>query len=116
MLLLLAFAVQTFGRAMIVFDYRLNKTTYLKNCVNKARPMLQCQGKCQLAKKMLEQQQKEEKEQQKKNESKADQSLSSRSYFPAAVCMIDEQPLYYPVFCIGDILTQSRTLLRPPIA
>jgi hypothetical protein len=36
-------------------DYLVNLETYKKNCVNKAKPMLHCNGKCQLFKKMNKQ-------------------------------------------------------------
>ncbi len=116
MLLLLAFAGQTFGKAMIVVDYQVNNATYLKNCINKYRPMLECNGKCVLAKRMLAQQQKEEKEQQKKMETKADNSISSRSYFPESVIKIVKKHTYFLLFCIGKTISQTSFLLRPPIA
>jgi hypothetical protein len=33
-------------------DYILNQQDYLKKCVNKSRPILKCNGKCHLAKKL----------------------------------------------------------------
>lgn len=54
-ILLLAFAVQTFYSGGLIAHYYLNSTQYLQNCVNKAKPVLRCSGKCQLAKKMQQQ-------------------------------------------------------------
>lgn len=45
--------LQTFSREVLVVDYALNQATITARfCVNKARPMLQCNGKCHLAKQL----------------------------------------------------------------
>lgn len=36
---------------LMMLDYAINKGTYRLNCINKDRPLLHCDGKCQLAKK-----------------------------------------------------------------
>lgn len=38
-------------------DYVLRTEAYARNCVNKAKPMLQCKGKCQMMRKMAAQEQ-----------------------------------------------------------
>ena len=53
-ILLLAFLGQTFSQGVYYLGYMVDKREYEKNCVNKARPMLHCNGKCQLMKKMME--------------------------------------------------------------
>jgi hypothetical protein len=54
-LLMLLFSVQTFSTWLWVLDYQVNKAYIAKNrCINKARPQLHCNGKCQLAKKLAE--------------------------------------------------------------
>ena len=45
---------QTFSQGVYCLGYMIDKREYVKNCVNKARPMLHCNGKCQLMKKMME--------------------------------------------------------------
>ena len=50
--LLFSFALQVFNRSIIVLDYFANTASFAKNCENKARPMLHCNGKCQLMKKI----------------------------------------------------------------
>jgi hypothetical protein len=50
---LLLVLIQTFSKWIIWADYELNKDYIAKVlCENKKRPMLHCNGKCQLAKKM----------------------------------------------------------------
>ena len=51
-ILLAAFLVQTFSRTAVVVDYYSNTSAFARNCVNKARPLLHCNGKCQLMKKL----------------------------------------------------------------
>lgn len=51
-LFLLAFAVQTFQQSLIVGSYYFNNAVYAKNCENKAKPSLGCKGKCQMMKKL----------------------------------------------------------------
>lgn len=79
-LLLSAFFMQTFSRVFLVADYITNTKVYIENCINKKKVQLQCNGKCQLGKKV----EKEEKESQnnpvKKIENKFE-VLSSKSFF-----------------------------------
>jgi len=46
---------QSFSKWMIVLEYRLNSDYIAQHlCVNKSRPVLHCKGKCQMMKKMAE--------------------------------------------------------------
>ena len=69
-LLLIAFAIQSFHMGGIVVDYYLNTAAYAKYCENKAKPVLKCNGQCQMAKKILEKQKKEEQAPERKWDSK----------------------------------------------
>lgn len=51
---------QSFNQGLYYFSYVIQKKEYMKRCVNKARPMLHCNGKCQLMKKIEEQEKKEQ--------------------------------------------------------
>ncbi|WP_346238387.1 hypothetical protein ABDK00_008945 [Niabella insulamsoli] len=62
-------------------DYEINRARYEKNCINKARPKLKCNGKCQLAKKIQEEEKKNQENAEKKAEVKLAQVLSSRHFF-----------------------------------
>src|SRR4051794_9959605 len=58
-LLMVLFSVQTFSKWVWELDYQLNKTYITSNlCINKAKPQLHCNGKCQLAKKLAEEENK----------------------------------------------------------
>ncbi|HUQ97312.1 MAG TPA: hypothetical protein VM010_06580 [Chitinophagaceae bacterium] len=54
-IVMLLFSIQTFSQWVWVIDYQLNKNYIAKNlCINKAKPKLHCNGKCQLSKKIAE--------------------------------------------------------------
>jgi hypothetical protein len=50
---------QTFHKPFVLLDYHLNIEAYAKKCVNKAKPKLRCQGRCQAMKKMQEEEKKQ---------------------------------------------------------
>lgn len=80
-LLFLSFTAQTFSSPFVMLDYHLNTAAYAKNCINKARPKLHCNGKCQAMKKMREEERKEQQANERAGEYKVQQVLSSRSFF-----------------------------------
>lgn len=80
-LLFLSFTAQTFSSPFVMLDYYLNTAAYAKNCINKARPKLHCNGKCQAMKKMREEERKEQQANERAGEYKVQQVLSSRSFF-----------------------------------
>ena len=78
--LLAAFAVQTFNSAALVVSYYTNTKSYAANCENKAKPMLHCNGRCQLLKKLKQEENKEKQSPERKSERKVN-VLSSKSFF-----------------------------------
>jgi len=79
-ILLMAFSVQTFSSPFIMLDYFVNTAAYAKNCVNKARPKMHCNGQCQVMKKIREQERKDQQDSQRKAENKIP-VLSAVSFF-----------------------------------
>ena len=70
-LLLAAFAAQCFNNVFIVFDFYANqKWIAAMLCENRYRPMLHCDGKCQLAKKFKQEQNKNDQNPERKPENK----------------------------------------------
>lgn len=64
--------------------FYINNTAYVKNCVNKEKPKLKCNGKCQLVKQIQE----EEKQSQETPLRKTDnrnEIFSSKSYPPYCI-------------------------------
>jgi hypothetical protein len=79
-LLLLAFAIQTFSGGFVVLNYYTNTAAFAKNCINKARPKMHCNGKCQMMKKLKEEEKKDQQLPERKVENKIE-VLSSKSFF-----------------------------------
>jgi hypothetical protein len=114
--LLMAFVAQTFSAPFIRLDYFFNQGDYARNCVNKARPMLHCNGKCQVMKKIREEEKKEQESQERKMASKVE-VLSSRSFYAA----FDEQPsvvIHFTYSAFNDDMTvhRARAVFHPPAA
>lgn len=79
MILLFAFVAQMFDKSIIVIDYYFNKASYLRNCENRYRPQLHCNGKCQMMKKMKEEEKKEQREVERRLG--INEVVSSKSFF-----------------------------------
>lgn len=50
------------SRGIILLSYYTNKQAYERYCVNKARPQLHCDGKCQLGKKLKAEEERDKKD------------------------------------------------------
>ena len=77
--LLIAFVAQTFSNGFVMLDYYINKVAFAKNCVNKARPAMHCNGKCQMMKKLQEEEKKDQQMPERKLEKRME-LLSSNSF------------------------------------
>jgi hypothetical protein len=114
-ILVIALLGQTFGQGLCYVGYLVEKQEYIKRCVNKARPQMRCNGKCQLMKKMQEQQQQEQGPIPQLKLVEKTNVISSKSFFPIYVC--DEVyvnaniPLLYS---IGSPIDYSASLFHPP--
>ena len=61
--LLIAIAFNVFSKAIVWANYEINKSEITrKYCENKAKPKLQCDGKCHLKKQLKEEEKKEKNE------------------------------------------------------
>lgn len=111
---LLAFAMQTFNKSFVVYDYLKNTTSYAKNCENKAKPKMHCNGKCQMMKKLQQEEKKDQQDPDRKGENKLN-VLSSKSFFTTV-------PFYrtkfvkreYPTFQSPKETKRSFEVFHPP--
>jgi len=112
--LLLAFAVQMFSKAFIVFDYFANTQSFAKNCINKAKPNMHCNGKCQMMKKLQQQEKKENQAPERKDENKTEE-LSTKSFFAIVPSIFSEQiTSTYPIISDKSPIKMPRANFRPP--
>ncbi|MBS1592378.1 MAG: hypothetical protein JST07_09770 [Bacteroidetes bacterium] len=79
-LLLAVFSLQVFHKAGIVLNYYTNTTSFAKNCENKTKPAMHCNGKCQLMKKLKQEENKDKQNPERRGDNK-DEVLSSKSFF-----------------------------------
>ena len=114
LVLLLAFTAQTFYQAALVLDYYVRTAAYEKDCVNKARPQLRCKGKCQMAKKIAEEDKKEQAAPGLKLE-KQSETLSSETFFTLLpLPVLPDARLHYPVLNTGSPVACPHPVFHPP--
>lgn len=112
-ILLVSFAVQVFNRVTIVADYYSNTAFYQKNCENIAKPILKCNGKCQMAKKL--------KEEEKKDQQNPERRIDNKNEFFSCISYADLfttppavfKKKYYPL-SIGTLSTIPQPIFHPP--
>ena len=113
---LLAFAMQVFNKSFVVYDYYANTQAYAKNCENKAKPKMHCNGKCQMMKKLQQEEKKDQQNQERKGENKIQITLSSKSFFANITSIFKPQSkLSYPFFDDSKEIKVSQPIFRPPI-
>lgn len=112
--LLTAFAIQSFNRAFIVLDYYTNTAAFAKNCENKDSPQKNCNGKCLMMKKLKEVEKKEQRVPERKLEIKND-VVSSRSFFTSFIPPGTIFPFNYNLFVIEKpALGFIHSIFHPP--
>ena len=90
-----------------MMNYYTNTAAYAKNCINKARPKLHCNGKCQMMKKMQQEEKKDQQNPERKAENKAE-VLSSKSYFHTNI------PAFVMSFCKPSFINNEGTEIKMP--
>lgn len=80
LLLTVAFLAQTFSKGFIIADYYANTAAYARNCINKTRPKMNCNGKCQMMKKIQEEEKKEQENAEKKDSARYEIIFSASQY------------------------------------
>lgn len=71
-ILFVAFISQAFSKGFIVANYYSNTKQYALRCINKAKPKMHCDGKCQMLKKLKQEENKDNQNSDRKNEVKTD--------------------------------------------
>lgn len=115
LIILLAFAVHTFSKVMIVFGFYANQKVIAATlCENKDKPILKCEGTCQLAKKLKAQEKKENQNPDSKGENKPE-DLSSRSYYSSLSFLgITDTDHTYENGPTGKPVHRSFAVFHPP--
>jgi len=113
-LFFLPLLAQTFSMSFKVAAYYINNTAYVKNCVNKEKPKLKCNGKCQLVKQIQE----EEKQSQETPLRKTDnrnEIFSSRSYPPrCTITALFKSITHNSCYPSGNAVGIAISIFHPP--
>ena len=113
---LIAFSMQTFSRAVIAINFYANQKEIAQTlCENKDKPQMNCCGKCQLKKRLAENDKAEPKDQERKLDNKADEIYFNSSF--ADYNFSEElSEIKYNQLLFADPVDQAFSILRPPCA
>ena len=95
-------------------DYMVNLEAYKKACVNKARPMMHCNGKCQMFKKMKKQEGTNGTGMPVPNFNQEDVVLSTKSYFPTLNIHSDNIKLTFYTYSVDISSNYLGSIFHPP--
>ncbi len=114
-ILLIAFIGQSFNQGLLYVGYLVDKAEYLKNCTNKYRPQLECNGKCILMQRIKEQEKKDRENAPQLKMTEKAEIVSSKSFFPeytyfTTVTTNNHQPLRNS----GIPIDQPSSFFHPP--
>lgn len=110
----MAFMTQTFNQASVIARYYANTAAYAKNCENKAKPQMQCNGKCQMLKKLKKASQEDQQNTERTGGSSKNEVLSSRSHFASIPCINQVLSKAYHAFCVSKLSTITTSIFHPP--
>lgn len=112
--LLFAMLSQTFSKAVIVTSYYADNGAYARNCVNKARPAMHCNGRCQLMKKMKQEENRDRQSPIPKNG--LDEVLSSKTFFTSLGSLPELMLKHYPFYLSRLAAERCKEYFQPPQA
>ena len=107
--LLAAIALQTFNRGLIVSGYYLK--AYVKNCENKAKPQLHCNGRCQMMKKLNAE---ENGDKQNLASIKFSEIVSSKSFFASLTNITQNNIKHQDQYTLVRLDDYSGESFHPP--
>ena len=113
-LLFAALMAQCLTRSILMVDYLVNIEAYKQSCINKAKPKLQCNGKCQMLKKMKKQDSQSDSNGAIPKFNQSDFLLSSKSYFPSIELKSRVHSNVYPTIEVSFISDFISSIFHPP--
>jgi hypothetical protein len=105
---------QTFSRSIAMADYMVNLEAYKKACINKAKPKLQCNGKCQMLKKVKKQEGESEASAPVLKLNQLEVVLSSKSFFPILTFIATNYTSSYYTYTDEFSSNYLGTIFHPP--
>jgi hypothetical protein len=108
------FYIQTFCSLFFVADYYINTKAFAATCINKNKPKMHCDGKCQLEKKINTEDSSDKQNPERKNDT-VNEVLSSKSFF--ASVEMPFKPVFIKEYCSinpGIPTDRSSRFFHPP--
>lgn len=114
---LIAFSAQIFSKAVIVVNFYANQAYIAKTlCINKADPKMRCCGRCQLSKRLKQEDNKERQNPNLKIE-KGNEVISSKSFFASYQFQeVNAGVDVYPDYKAHKLVDRSQAVFHPPTA
>jgi hypothetical protein len=109
---LFVFALQSFNKVVIILDYYTNTSSFAKNCENKNKPAMHCNGKCQMMKKIKEAEKKEQHKNDKK-QTNSDWTFRNTNYIIVPVSF-QKQP-NKQIYLVPSLADPSYGIFHPPL-
>lgn len=103
-LIMLAFTVQTLNKSIIVLNYYTNTASFAKNCENKTRPKLHCNGRCQMMKKMKQEENKDKQNPERRSDNKDEVLYCS---LQKSDIIFSNEPALIPFFFLNNSTTKD---------
>jgi hypothetical protein len=107
--------MQTFNRLLIVADYYINTNSFAIHCENKDKPMLHCNGKCQMMKQLSKAEKNEQKNPEQKLNNKDEVSVFNQHHLTFAIpntTAINQN--FFVLTQIGHPVKLTLAIFHPP--
>jgi hypothetical protein len=112
-LFLLIFTLQLFQKQCVLLDYYANQTAYARNCINRSKPRMHCNGKCQVMKKMQQEEQEQKQDANKKPDFNKE-GFSPKSFFPGISGVKCDGLSEYGIYIVASLAGYADPILRLP--
>lgn len=114
-ILLLAFMVMTFSRTIIVVDFYTNQDYIAKNlCENRDKPIMHCGGKCQLRKRLTNQENQEKTNPERRIENRNEALFMEEHSASLSVPFRIEDVLPYSLTSPEATTDRPQSIFHPP--
>jgi hypothetical protein len=113
-LLFSSLIAHTFSRSLVLADYLVNMESYKKTCVNKAKPMMHCNGKCQMLKKIKKQEGESNTNAPAPKFNQQELILSSKSFYPTIEMFRTQENKFFYAFNSSFNSNYISSIFHPP--
>jgi hypothetical protein len=114
-ILILLVMVQSFTSWMIVAEYIINKEYIAKNlCINKEKPKLHCNGKCQLMKKLVKEENQSSSSNSQIGKIKMDVLFAHEVYLPSISDLAKEDTKFNSTYFVKQLSGSINAIFHPP--